>query len=460
MDIVELETNIQSGESETIEFKKTTGQRVAAAKTLCAFLNNIGGVVYFGVNDDGVVLGQDISDKTKREIIVELEKITPKVDFEIKFIDLKNSGRQIIAVHAVTDKEKIPYTYDRRAYVRKQSITIPVDQCEYEKMLTTRMQLDRKWDKCDSKKYNIDDLDLKEIKKCIDEGIYSKRIPEEILIQPLEKQLEKLNLIYDGNLNNAAIALFAKELNISYTHCRIKLGRFYGNDTSKGLIDEKEYIGHIFTLLNEAEFFLRRHLNTGIRFSENSLQRIDVSELPPIALREALLNALCHRDYTQRGTAITIAVFDKKVEIWNPGMLMSGISFDDLILPIHTSLHRNEVIAKVLYIRKYIEGWGTGTSRIIRQCLEHGLSPPDFSQRGDGFLVTFSLEKIYEKLSKRQIQILDALIARPLSVSELRASLSYEVTVKTLNRDLDSLRSFELVISTGAGRGTKWKRTT
>ena len=122
MTLTELKKLIAGGESDTLEFKKSTSKLKSGAETLCAFLNNHEGRVVFGVSDNGTLLGQDVTDNTKQEIDNTLRKFEPTANIDTKFIKLK-TGKQIIVLTAHPDVRCVPYTFDGRAYERKQAST-------------------------------------------------------------------------------------------------------------------------------------------------------------------------------------------------------------------------------------------------------------------------------------------------------------------------------------------------
>ena len=460
MNFHELKELVSQGENDTLEFKESTGQLSKGVESLCAFLNYKGGAVLFGIKDNKEIIGQMVSDKTKRQIVSELNKITPKVDFEIQYVDLENSDRKVIIIQAISDYEKAPYMFDGRAYFREQTSTLAMNQARYDAMLASRLKMGRKWDKEIVNEYTVNDLDLEEIYKCILEGVNSQRLPESMKNESIERQLEFFNLLVRGKLTNAAMVLFARKLDSNFMHSKIKLARFIGNDTAKGFLDEQECSGNVFVILHEAEKFIRKHLYIGILYNENSFERTDKPSLPILAIREALVNSVCHRDYLLRGSAVTVAIFNDRLEIWNPGKLLPEVTLAELKLPLHISLHRNELLARVFYYRKLIEGWGTGTSRILSLCKEYGLYEPTFSERGEGFLVVFKFEFRANKLSEREKLILTIINEMEISTRGIKAQLDKReiITVRTLNRDLKHLQELGFVKSLGAGKTIVWKK--
>lgn len=149
------------------------------------------------------------------------------------------------------------------------------------------------------------------------------------------------------------------------------MARFSGVTKSE-FIDNRQEHGNIFELMRHAQNFLRSHLPVAGKISANSFERDDVPLYPTEALREALANAFCHRDYAVQGGAVSLSIFDDRLEISNPGKLPPGMDVADLTLP-HSSRPTNPLIANVLFRRGVIESWGRGTNRIVDLTTQAGL---------------------------------------------------------------------------------------
>lgn len=150
-------------------------------------------------------------------------------------------------------------------------------------------------------------------------------------------------------------------------------------------LDRKEYGGELLWQLEQAEGFIKNHIH--LRGEVNGLQRTDTYELPEAALREALVNALVHRDYTNRGRDIKVGVYDDLVNVVSPGGLPSTLTAETLL--DGRSEIRNRVVARVLKELGYIEQWGSGIQRIRTACLDWGLTEPRIREKGDFVDVEF-----------------------------------------------------------------------
>lgn len=170
-----------------------------------------------------------------------------------------------------------------------------------------------------------------------------------------------------------------------YTQFTMRLARFRGTDKNE-FIDNQRVEGNIFVLLNEAMNFFRKHLNMHGKIV--GLVRDEYLEVPAEALREAVLNALCHRQYERYNLTIGIAIYDDRIEIENPGILPPQITPENIREP-HISYPYNPLIANVLYSTTYIENWGSGVKRIIEACQKRGVAAPTWSINGGFVVVTF-----------------------------------------------------------------------
>ncbi len=239
------------------------------------------------------------------------------------------------------------------------------------------------------------------------------------------------------------------------------MARFRGT-TKTEFLDQRQLDGHAFLLLEEADLFLRRHLPVAGRIEPGVLERRDQPLYPPLALREALVNALCHRDYSIPGGAVNVAIFDDRLEIISSGLLPSGITIADLKRE-HVSRPRNPLIAEVFYRRGLIERWGRGTQRIVELCRVAGQPEPDFEEQSGNVVVRFSLSqytpplRVSHNLSDRQRRILLTLAGgEKRSFGQIYLRLPDEPPKRTVQADLRLLRDLGLVASSGRGVSARW----
>jgi ATP-dependent DNA helicase RecG len=207
---------------------------------------------------------------------------------------------------------------------------------------------------------------------------------------------------------------------------------------------------------------LRRHLPVAGRFEPGLFERQDEPLFPPLALREALANALCHRDYSIAGGAVSVAVFDDRLEISSTGLLPFGLSVEDLKRP-HQSLPRNPLLASVFYLHGLIERWGRGTQKIVELCVKAGHPEPEFEERAGEVVVRFlpsgyvPPHRVSHDLTERQRRILHILRdGGRLRSSAIRAPLTPSPSATALRDELNLLRNLGLIEGSGHGAGARW----
>lgn len=213
-----------------------------------------------------------------------------------------------------------------------------------------------RWETQIADDYRIDGVDLEEVGRTVRAAVHQGRLESDVA-DPIEA-LDRFQLRAEGKLLRAAVVLFGKKPSANYPQCQLRLARFKGLDKTE-FLDNRQVQGHAFHLLDEAMHFILRNIPIAGRIESGKLERTDTPLYPPLALREALVNALCHRDYSVPGGAVHVAIFDDRLEIISTGLLPPGISLDDL-KRMHVSRPRNPVIAAVFYRRGLIEQWGRG----------------------------------------------------------------------------------------------------
>jgi ATP-dependent DNA helicase RecG len=454
-------------ESKELEFKKSMSLLKSAITTICAYLNDNGGKVILGVKNDGTIIGDTITDNTQQEIAKELVKIEPSAQIKVEYVPVSNNKH--VVVLSASKGNYLPYIYEGRPYYRTESSTSIMPQHLYEQLLVERGQLNHNWEGAFVNDCTINDLDLDEIHKTILEGVQENRVPASAIKDAPEEVLARFGLIEKGKLKRAAIVLFAKDGYVKFRQCKVKLARFNGVDNLGDFIDNQQIYGNSFRLLKEIEIFLNRHLPIASFFSKTEFIRSDKPILPIIAIREAVINALAHRDYSHSGTSITVAIYDDRLEIWNSGRLPKSLTISALKQK-HRSILRNELIADIFYARGMIEAWGTGTNKMMTLCKKEGLPEPIFEENTEGLSVIFrfkeslgskqhlaTMKASYDELADQQKKIISILRAHgKLSPKELISMLDYETSDKTLRKELNKLQDLGLVYSEGETKSRRW----
>ncbi|HEU4881206.1 MAG TPA: ATP-binding protein [Longimicrobium sp.] len=456
----EIERVVAGGESAQVEFKLSTGQRSDGAKAACGMLNGNGGFVLFGVGDDGRIVGQQVSTGTLEDVAREIRRIDPLPLLSPETIQLPD-GRAVVLIRV--PRGDGPYTYDGRAYMRVGPTTVQMAPEHYERMLVERMHPSRRWETQPALGVGLDDLDEAEVIRTVEEAIRRNRIADP-LTRKLEELLMGFGLMREGQPVNGAFVLFGRgdRLLSLFPQCTLRMARFRGRDIEE-FVDTRQETGNAFQLFARAQQFLRDHLPVAGRILPGLFERVDDPLYPPVALREALANAFCHRDYAVHGGSVGIALFDDRLEISSTGPLRFGLRPSDLLTP-HPSLPWNPTIANVFYRRGIIEKWGRGTIKISELTQRAGLVRPEFHQRSGEVVVRFFPRgyipptRVSHELTELQRELL-ALISElgPSSSVALQGKLSTEISNAHLLRHLGYLQTIGLVEKTGAARASRWR---
>ena len=452
------------GESETLEIKETTGTRREAAMTMCAFLNQGGGQVLFGVTPAGVVAGQQVGDRTIEELSAELRQVDPPAFPTIEKFSV--GGHREVIVVSTDQGASRPYSYHGTAFRRVGNTTLAMSADEYNRMLFERMHSEHRWENQPAAEWSANDLDVAEIRKTVAEAVRRGRLEEPESSEPSDL-LRGLGLMRDGVLLRAAAVLFgsAERLEFELPQCLLRVARFRGLDRME-FLDNRQFNGNAFTLLANAERFLRDTLPIAGRFEQDHFERVDEPLYPPLAMREALANALCHRDYSIGGGSVGIAVYDDRLEVTSSGSLHFGLTPEKLFMP-HESRPWNPLIARTFYRRGLIEEWGSGTLKMAELASSAGIPVPEIEDDGGAVTVRFRHTRFVPKRPGREVgpaerreKILALLDSAQdgLMRREIHAQLGPSVSERQVRRALDELRDKGLVVSTNRGPLTRWLR--
>jgi len=421
-----------------------------------------GGHVLFGISPDGRVVGQQISERTIEALSAELRKIDPPVFPDIERIRVQGE-LDVIAVR-VAPGSSTPYRYRGTAYRRVGNTTQAMSAEEQNRILFERVHNERRWENQPADGWTVEDLDIVELRNTAAEAVRVGRLNEPGSRKP-EDLLRGLGLLRQGILFRAAAVLFgsAERLECDMPQCVLRVARFRGLDRSE-FLDNRQFYGNAFMLLASAERFLRETVPIASRFEPDQMTRIDEPLYPPLAIREALANALCHRDYALGGGSVGLAVYDDRLEVSSTGQLHFGLTPSDLFVP-HESRPWNPLVARTFYRRGIIEEWGRGTIKMAELANSAGLPHPEIEEHGDCVTVRFrnkghvSLGPAEHGLTEQQGAVLTLLrsFRGGLALREIRAQLGQDTRGRRLREDLAALKAKGLAESSGRGRGARWK---
>ena len=352
-----------------------------------------------------------------------------------------------------------PYTFDGRPYQRIGNTTSRMPQHEYQRRLLARANNQHRWENQVAENYTLADLDLAEVERTLRAAVHQGRL-ESAATDPVEA-LDRLQLRVDGQLLRAAVVLFGRKQMPDYPQCALRMARFKGTDKTE-FLDNRQLHGHAFQILDESMHFILRNIPIAGRIEPGKLERHDTPLYPPLALREALVNALCHRDYSIPGGAVNVAIYDHCLEVISTGLLPPGITVADLKRN-HASRPRNPLIAGVFYRRGLIEQWGRGTQKIVDWCLAAGQPEPEFEEQAGDVVVRFLPSgyhpplRVSHDLTDRQRQILLILSSgERWRVRDILAKLPDRPAPRTLRDDLQLLKKVGLLETGGRSVAARW----
>jgi len=367
-------------EDQNQEFKQVWNDN--CLKTICAFANTAGGKLYIGIDDEGNATGvkdaarylDDIPNKTK-----DILGITPAVKIK------KKAGKEIIEISV--EPSSAPISYHGRFFTRSGSSSIEIKGHELVEMLMRKSG--RSWDGFIEEDATLKDIDTAAVNKF--RKLATKKIPVIAKEKNVTAILQKLNLLKRGKLRRAALLLFGKNPKKFYITAYIKIGKFI---SSTDLISTDDIEGNIFDQVDRAIEMLRvKYLLSNITYE--GIYRKDNMEYPEEALREAIINAVIHRNYM--GAHTQLRIDPDSLNLWNEGTLPPDIKIDDL-KKWHLSRPRNEFLADAFFKAGMIEAWGRGTIKIVDECKKAGLPEPEFRQEFGGLSVRFrKADKAHER---------------------------------------------------------------
>jgi ATP-dependent DNA helicase RecG len=280
---------------------------------------------------------------------------------------------------------------------------------------------------------------------------------------PINEVLAHLNLIREGRPTWAAVLLFGRQPQRFVSCSEVRCMHFHGTSVQRPAPYYRIFMGTLFEQMDQAVDFVLSKLDVSVGTRSVGNQAPARYELPPEVVREAVVNAVAHRDYTQP-EAIQISVFADRLEVWNPGELLPPLTLEKLRKP-HRSVTRNARICEALYLSGNIEKYGTGTLMMIRESTGHALPEPDFSGGPGEFSVTLWRDWLTESvlaalnLNDRQAAVIPHLKAnRQLTNADYRKLTG--ATERTAGRDLEEMANNGLLIKTAkTGRGTAYRLT-
>ena len=434
-----------------MEFKESLSDWREIIKTISAFSNTKGGVVLIGITDKGRIKGLQIGKKTLEDLANRIKENTdPKNYPKIRTEEINK--KRIVVIEVEESKSKPVFAFDR-VYKRVGKTNQKVSSEEIRNLAKESENI--YWDGQICREASLDDIDEEKVERFLRKAKYERNFninPE----TSVKEALERLELIKEGKLTNAAILLFGKKPQKFFLQAETRCARFKGTKPVKPFLDMKVFGGDIIDQVDKSLSFVLGHIPMKV-YLAGKPEREERYEYPPDAIREAIINAVCHRDY-EISSNVQIRIFDDRIEIWGCGFLPKPLTLESLKRK-HLSILRNPLIAKHFFLIKFIEQWGTGTNDIIDMCLNWELPEPLFEEVVGSLVITFRKD-IYTKdylkslgLNERQINAVMFMKKEGKITNKIYRDLT-DLSDEGVRKDLILLSEKELIKNIGKGRST------
>ena len=368
-----IEDLLSKNESTTLEFKRFATKEVVA-EILCSFLNRDGGHLVIGVEEGRHIVGfKDAVEISKRIQSYVVASIIPEPAVSV---DIQKVDKNDVVIFTVWKGINQPYIYNGSVYIRVGSETRKSNSQELADIIQKSSSSNKRWETKSAIEVELEDIDLSEVKDCISDVNKTGR-ENNFPNDPLQF-LSKYNMYKNGDFTNAAVILFGKNPAMFFPQVRVRLSVFQTDKTGRVILYDKLFDGNLFKSIRQITEFFDLAFGVSSSLKESDWKRADKSKFPRSAIREALLNAFVHRDYSSFSSSIAINIYPNKLEINSYGSLPEGISVSSLSED-HLSIPVNPAIAHIFFLRNWIEKIGIGTVKMIANCKELGFKAPKWN---------------------------------------------------------------------------------
>ena len=416
-------------ETQNIEYK--ISWRDEYLKWICGFANANGGSIFIGKDDTGKIVGVTDAKKLLEEIP---NKVRDTLGILVDVNLHKSKNENFIEI--VVEAYPYPVNYKGQYHYRSGNTKQELKGTALNKFLLQKKG--KRWDGVPVPKVSVKDLKPETFEFFRKRAFKSQRIEEDSLTDTNEHLIENLHLKENDFLKRASILLFHANPEKFVTGSYIKIGFF---ETDDDLKFQDEIHGNLFEQIEKTmDLLFTKYIKAGISYE--GINRVEKFEYPKDAVREALLNAIAHKDYFG-GTPVQISVYSDKIIFWNEGQLPENWTIENLLVK-HPSKPYNPDIANALFRSGYIESWGRGTLKIIKECKQAGLPAPVYFYDMSGFFVEFR-KNIYNEEHLKSLDINDRQVKAVLYAKEKGRITNSEyqnlndVSRATATRDLKEL---------------------
>jgi len=416
-------------ESQNIEYK--TVWKDEYLKWICGFANAQGGTIFIGKDDNGNVIGVNNAKKL-------LEELPNKITTVLGIVADVNLHETAMGdyIEIVVEPQLNPVSCKGEYHYRSGSTKQELKGAALDQFLLGKQG--KHWDGVPVPNVTIEDLKTETFDFFRKKGIKSNRLNDDVLNDSNELLLANLKLT-DGNyLKRAALLLFHPDPEKFVTNAYIKIGYF---ESDSDLRYQDEVHGNLFEQVEKTmDLLFTKYIKALISY--DGIYRVETFEYPKEAIREALHNAVAHKDYAG-ATPIQISVYKDKIMIWNYGKLPENWTIDTLQKK-HSSVPHNPDISNAFFRIGYIEAWGRGIRKMNEQCAAAGLPQPLYYYESSGFWVVFRKDTLNEEdlrakgLNERQIKAV-LFVKEKGRITNKEYQVINETNRRTALRDLDDL---------------------
>ena len=458
---VEIEEALTEGEGIDVEF--TTKYDSDTGKDMCAFANASGGKVILGVSDSGTVEGIEVTNKLKGDIGSLIDNCDPPIHVNMReYTPIKGGRDKRVLVIVVEESDRKPHSYNGTFYIRRGASNKQMKRSEILEMAERKGLIGFDTVPCEDFDYKKN-FDANKLFRFLEKAGLPTPNKDGILSSLESLQVVRIDKKKQSSpvFNNTGVLFFANDLGKTFWHTEVTCALYRGKDKTK-IIDTIQLNSDLISSVDGAMTFLLKSLRLEYRIVPGQLQREEVFEIPEDALREALINAVTHRDYLNKRTNVTVEVYDNRVEISNYGGLPEELDEKDFG---KKSVLRNRLIADLMYRAKYIERYGTGIQRMKKLVKLAGLPPVKF-EFGNFFTVVFK-RRTYRrparskhspfKQSQRTLKLLSAI--KNNTFSKTTFAESEEISLRAVERDLKNLKDQGFIDFEGGTKTGRYRIT-
>ena len=415
-------------ESETVEWKQSLGEWKEIVETCAAFATSQGGVIFIGVSPKGEGVGVQIGQHSLEELANKIKVNTDPPQFPTIKVE---GSEQSTLIKIQIDENPVKPSWAFGRPIKRVGRT---NQClrreEAHRLL--EVTTGRSWDSLPCPRFTADDVDKMAVRNYLERAGMKLTTPFKDLIANARLAT------HAPGYCNAVVLLFGKIPQRIFISADLKCARFKGTEAID-FLDEQTYEGPLLSQLDNALAFVSRNTHQAYKITGKPEREI-VPEYPDEAVREAIINALCHRDYTSVAT-VQVRIFDDRLEVWNPGCLPHDITLK-MLYHQHHSHPKNPMIAHAFFRARLIEHWGSGTTRIVGACRSHKIKA-EFRMEGGCFIVCLRKQPESRPESRPEsgvsVRMLQALVGGTKSRGELASVLGHKGVSGAVKKSVSSL---------------------